>query len=181
VQVTACAADTSVALATVGAAIAAVILGVAVVVLNIVRKNLHFTVLGLLLAGGVTLTGALGEIYVVYMNGKVLDLGGWQDRLIYFAIFLAIVTVMYAYVSLCETIEQGITSPATVSTGSPAVAADVVAKAAASAARAASPDAAQADIEKHVSEAVDQALASAPAAAVVLAPSPLFVRKSALL
>jgi hypothetical protein len=122
-------ADTSIALATVGAAVAAAMIGLGAVVLQTTRKNRHFTVGGLMLAAAVTLSGAYGELYVVWQNGKELTLGGWQGRLDAPVAVFALLLLAYAVVNLKETLEQGLVAakPSPLNLSADAIAATVIA------------------------------------------------------
>lgn len=102
-------ADTAVALTTVGAAVAAGIVGLAVVVLKACQsKSGHFTLGGLLLAAIFTIAGCFGELYVIWRNGLALPLGGFQNRLWWIELLLGLLLVVYIWRSLRQTIDQGI-------------------------------------------------------------------------
>jgi hypothetical protein len=122
-------ADASIALATVGAAVAAAIIGLGAVVLQTFRKNGHFTAGGLLGAAAIVLGGAYGELYVVWQNAKELALGGWEHRLGWAALGVAVLLLGYAYASLKETLEQGLVpaKPAPMELSADAIAATVIA------------------------------------------------------
>jgi hypothetical protein len=122
-------AEASIALAIVGAAIAAFFLaaGQILVLATQTRKPpptsaaessdqsspIPFTItVGGFVAGAVlVLTGAFGELWVVFQSAKDLDLGGWQDW-IWIPAYLSIgLLVVYAIRSTKETLERGTTAP----------------------------------------------------------------------
>lgn len=106
-------ADNAVALATVGAAAALALIGAGPIVLLATKsKSKHFfTVGGLLMASVVTLSGAFGEIWVVYRSGRQLDLGGWEDKIVVAAGLAAVLLAVYAARSLSATLRQGLDEP----------------------------------------------------------------------
>jgi hypothetical protein len=106
-------ADRSVALATVGAAVAAAFVAASPIILLTTMKNDFVTVGGLFLAAVFTLTGAAGELWVVSRAGAALDLGGWQDRIVYLAVFGFALLGAYAIRSVVTTIAHGATTPQT--------------------------------------------------------------------
>jgi hypothetical protein len=71
----------AIARATVGAAIAAAIVGLGAVVLQVTKRARSFTVYGLVLAGAITVGGAFGELDIVWKTGDKLDLDGLEDLL----------------------------------------------------------------------------------------------------
>ena len=127
-------ADSSIALATVGAAVAAAIIAAGPIVLlatksKSVRKSNWaargvngresattrsgncFTLGGFVFAAIVTLTGAAGEIWVVYRSAQKLDLGGWQHKIVYLAVLGFALLALYAIRTVPATIKQGTTQP----------------------------------------------------------------------
>ncbi|RKQ90979.1 hypothetical protein C8N24_0795 [Solirubrobacter pauli] len=102
-------ADGSVALITVGAAVAAAIIALGAVVLFTFRWGGNFTLFGLLLAAAVTLAGAGGELWIISHSASELTLGGWEGRIEPITWVLAGLLVAYAVRSLRETIDQGLT------------------------------------------------------------------------
>jgi hypothetical protein len=104
-------AESSVALATVGAAIAAAFVAAGPIVLLSSTKGKHFTVGGLLAASVVTLTGAFGELWVVYSSGKELALDGLEDNLLIPLIVAAALLAIYAARTLVATLDEGTTKP----------------------------------------------------------------------
>jgi hypothetical protein len=110
-------AKSSVALATVGVAVAAALVAAAPIILVITKgPNGFYTVYGLALAAVLTVSAAGGEVWVVYRSGAKLDLGGWQDYIVYFAIAALVLLGLYGFISLVSTVKDGTTQPpATVS------------------------------------------------------------------
>lgn len=107
-------ADAAVALSTVASAIAVAFVGVASIVLlacKSVKAN-TYTVPGVLLAGSVTLAGALGELYIGYHSGRAVSGGELHDLVLPVAVtIIAVVLVVYAVSSTIITIHTGITPP----------------------------------------------------------------------
>lgn len=105
-------ADRSIALATVGAAISVAFIAAGPLVLLSTkqREENAITVFGLLAAAVVTLTGAFGELWVVYRSGSLLDLGGWEDNQLVFIVPAALL-LLYAKKTLIDALERGTTRP----------------------------------------------------------------------
>ena len=103
----------SVALATVGAAVALAFIAAGPLVLFAMksREGDFFTVRGLLLASAVTMAGAYGQLWVVYQTGKVLDLDGWENWVGPMALAAAVLLVFYASSSVRATLTQGLVIP----------------------------------------------------------------------
>jgi hypothetical protein len=106
-------ADASIALATLGAAVATAFIAAGPIVLLAFKSYKHqaFTVGGLLLAAAVTLTGASGQLYIAYVTIKKLDLDGLQHS---FVLPLALGTALalllvYSYRSLMDLLKQATT------------------------------------------------------------------------
>lgn len=116
----------AVALATVGAAVAAAFVGAGPILLAACKKGGVVTVGGLFAASALTLTGAAGEIYTVYASARLLDLGGWEDRIYILAIIAAALLAVYAVRTLHEVLEQGTTPPPSVAPSDAIVAAKMV-------------------------------------------------------
>jgi hypothetical protein len=127
-------ADSSIALATVGAAVAAAIIAAGPIVLlatksQPARKSKRaarrvnargsattrsgdcITLGGFVFAAVVTLTGAAGEIWVVYRSAQKLDLGGWQHKIVYLAVLGFALLALYAIRTIPATIIHGTTAP----------------------------------------------------------------------
>jgi hypothetical protein len=110
-------ADSAIALATVGAAIAGVIIGLGAVVLQSVKTvdQDHgvdaYTGWGLVTAGGVTLAGAYGQLWVTYRMGSKLTLGGVQDWLWIPMGLAGVLLAVYACRNVRTTIRAGATPP----------------------------------------------------------------------
>lgn len=102
-------AERSIALATVGAAIAAAFIAAGPLLVAGTKKGGSVTVGGLLVASAVTLTGAAGELWVVYSAAQRLDLGGWEDKVFIAAAVGAVVLAVYAVRTLHAVLEQGTT------------------------------------------------------------------------
>jgi hypothetical protein len=106
-------ADSSVALATVGAAFAVAFISAGPIIVLATKSKVgdHFTVGGVLAASAVTLAGAFGELYVVYESGAQLDLNGWEDRIVYLAVAAGLLLAFYALRALLGTLRQGVKRP----------------------------------------------------------------------
>lgn len=108
----------SVALATVGAAIATMLIGAGTVLLSAAKSGEKFTVGGVLAAGAITLAGALGELFVVAWGVRSLGLGwvvisGKQictvELVVWFAaVLLAALLLIYSARSLAGTLSRGL-------------------------------------------------------------------------
>jgi uncharacterized membrane protein len=126
--------DRSIALATVGAAIALAFIGAAPLVLMSTKKRTQnakdaITVYGLLFAAVVTLTGAYGELYVVVESGSELDLGGWESKLWIVGVVAALLLALYSVRTIIATLEQGTTKPPKPGPSDAILAATMIAKA----------------------------------------------------
>lgn len=115
-------AEQSLALATVGAAVAAALIAAGPLILHGTKAGDGagaeagaFTVGGLLLAGGVTLAGAFGELWVVCVAASEIDLGGAESAVWPAGALAASVLALYAYRTTKATIDSG-TQDATAST-----------------------------------------------------------------
>lgn len=104
-------AEGSLALATVGAAIAAAMVAAGPIVLVICKSGKSYTVGGLLLAAGIVLAGAAGQIWVTYRAGTKLDLGDAEDYLWLGAAAAGLLLLVYAYKSIAEVLAIGTTAP----------------------------------------------------------------------
>lgn len=106
-------ADSSVALATVGAAFAVAFISAGPIIVLATKSKVgdHFTVGGVLAASAVTLGGAFGELYVLYESGAQLDLNGWEDRIAYAAFAAGLLLAFYALRALLGTLRQGVKKP----------------------------------------------------------------------
>jgi hypothetical protein len=108
-------AESSIALATVGAAVAVAFAGAGGVVLLAFKQRLPvsgYTVFGMLAAASVTLAGAFGEIWILFFTVKDLDLGGVQHYVVYVTVGATALLVIYAFRSLLEVIPPGTLNPA---------------------------------------------------------------------
>lgn|GEM_PF-4510500 len=103
----------SLALATVGAAVAAALVAAGPLILlsSKTRETDFLTVGGLLAASTVTLAGGFGEIWVVFRAGERLDLGGWQDAAGVMAGVAALLLAWYAVRSIPAVIRVGQEEP----------------------------------------------------------------------
>lgn len=121
-------AEKSIALAIVGAAVATGFVAAGPVVLNAIRgrkkvdpaavdesaaadKKKYPLVGGLLAATAVTLTGAFGELFIMWRTAMGLDMAGWEDRAWIPAVAAAILLAVYGFTSTVETIEVGTAEP----------------------------------------------------------------------
>lgn len=107
-------ADTAIARATVSAAIAAAIIGLGAIVLQIAKRKGSFTVAGLVAAGAVTVGAAFGELYIVWKTAEKLELDGLQNDLAIPFCIVSVLLGLYAVRNLRETIRAGIKAPTVV-------------------------------------------------------------------
>ena len=112
----------SVALASVGAAIAIALTGAGAIVLQATKTKIvlettkkatilkdgdFFSAGGLLAASALTLAGAYGELFVVWRSGRKLDLGGIENWL-WVAVFAAFgLLAVYGFRTLAATLKHG--------------------------------------------------------------------------
>jgi uncharacterized membrane protein len=106
-------ADQSIALATVGAAIAVAFTGAGpLVLLTNKARNVGFvTVNGLLASSVVTLTGAFGQLWVGWRAGHQLDLDGIESWLWIPSLAAALLLLWYAVNTILALLEEGTTRP----------------------------------------------------------------------
>jgi hypothetical protein len=106
-------AERSVALATVGAAVAAAFIAAGPLVLHALKTGDgdHFTVFGLLAASAVTLAGAVGELWIMFRTGEKLEVDGLEDKIWVPLGLAAALLILYAFRTLRATLERGITEP----------------------------------------------------------------------
>lgn len=106
-------AESSVALATVGAAVAVAFIGVGPVVLSATKtkEGDFFTAGGLIVASAVTLAGAVGEIWVLFESGRTLDLAGLEDWAWAMALAAAVLLGVYGIRTLLATLRHGLNPP----------------------------------------------------------------------
>ena len=105
-------AKSSVALATVGAAVAASVIAAAPLLLLATKsKDDFFTVGGFVFASAITLAAAAGELWVVYRSGQKLDLGGQEDKIVFLAVAGFVLLALYAIRAVPATIKHGTTAP----------------------------------------------------------------------
>jgi len=123
-------AKNAVALATVGAAVAAAFIAAGpILLLSTKDKEGYITTGGLLAAAALTLGGASGELWTVYKSGASLDLGGWQNRLVIpLAIGFALLA-LYSFRAAVTTLQHGTTKPPAVPPSPTIVAARMVVEA----------------------------------------------------
>jgi hypothetical protein len=104
-------ADTALARATVGAAIAAAIIALGAVVLQVFKWKGSFNVLGLFLAGAIVVGAAFGELYVVWKTAEKLALDGLEKDLEIPFLIVTVLLAVYAMRNLRSTIAAGLTEP----------------------------------------------------------------------
>lgn len=80
-------AEKSIALATVGAAVAAAIAVAAPILLSVLKRDKSYTLLGVLLANALVVTAALGELWLVAWSGSRLERFGTGEDV---ALFVAV-------------------------------------------------------------------------------------------
>jgi len=107
--------DRAIALATVGAAIAAAMIGAGPLVLEATKVESkgkdYFSLGGLVTATVIGVAAAFGELWVVCRAGSALDLGGLEDWLWLFVVIGGLLLLLYAVTNLPRTIRVGITEP----------------------------------------------------------------------
>ena len=101
-------ADSSIALATVGGAVAAAFAGAGPVVLTALKswRDGTNTPLGVLCAAAFTLAGALGELWILDETGRNLDLGGMESYLTGALVLAAVLLVAYAVSTLYQLLRE---------------------------------------------------------------------------
>ncbi|HEX2084770.1 MAG TPA: hypothetical protein VHF89_03735 [Solirubrobacteraceae bacterium] len=99
------------ALATVGAAIAAALIAAGPIALVICKRGKAYTVGGMLLAASIVLAGAAGQLWITYRAGASLDLGGAEDYLVYGTALAFGMLFLYGVRSVHELLEAGTTEP----------------------------------------------------------------------
>lgn len=104
-------ADSAVALATVGAAIAAALIAASGILVVASKWKNEITAGGLLVSCSLTVAGAAGELYTVFDGGRFLNLGGWQNRLAYPLAVSLLLLGVYAVRSMINILNQGTTRP----------------------------------------------------------------------
>ncbi|MFI7672595.1 hypothetical protein [Actinophytocola sp. NPDC049390] len=104
-------ADQSIALATVGAAIAVAFVAAAPVLLLATKRNKVFRVSGLFAAATLTLSGAVGELVVVTESARALDLDGWQNVVWLPCLAAVVLLLVYSYRTVHQTVADGTTAP----------------------------------------------------------------------
>lgn len=102
-------ANSSIALAIVGAAVAVAFLTFGGLLVQTVKytDSESPTAGGFVLGASCTLAGAFGELFTLYATGRKLDLGDWQGRLLPIVIVIGIVLAVYAVISVRATLEIG--------------------------------------------------------------------------
>jgi hypothetical protein len=104
-------ADSKIALATVGSAVAVAFIAAGPILILATKSNKMFTTSGLLAAAAVTLTGAVGELVVVTVTATKLDLGGWERSAWAFGLFGLLLLLVYSYRTIHQTMNEGYTPP----------------------------------------------------------------------
>lgn len=119
-------ADTALARATVGVAIAVALVALAAVLLQTTKRDDHFTVGGLVVAGATVVGAAIGELLVVWDTGTQLTLGDVEDWLWIGVILILALLACYSVRNLRATIRAGLTAPKPAMPASAVVAAALV-------------------------------------------------------
>ena len=107
-------ADAATALSSVGAAVAVVFVGVGSIALLALKSpsGNAYTTLGLLVAAVITLAGAMGELWVVYVSAREVTGGALRDVVLPTTLILVVPLLLgYAVSSLYITIKTGTTPP----------------------------------------------------------------------
>jgi hypothetical protein len=112
-------AEQSIALATVGSALALILIGFGPIMLNaakvITRKGDEdvrvFSVGGLLLATTVTVAGAFGQLWIGWRSGAALDLGGLEHGIIVGFLAAVLLLIWSTYTTVTATISDGRRAP----------------------------------------------------------------------
>lgn len=103
-------ADDAVALATIGAAMAVAIIGAGPIVALASRgKGKKMSVAGVLLMSAITMTGGLGQIYIMWATGKHLEIGWLHTGLPIAAVLAGILLVAYTWRAVSELLNDGLT------------------------------------------------------------------------
>jgi uncharacterized integral membrane protein len=102
-------ADSSIALATVGAAVAGAFLAFGALLVKTIRYTDSESppAGGFVVGAACTLAGAFGELVTMYATGRKLDLGGLQHGLLPIVILIGAVLVVYATIGVRSTLEIG--------------------------------------------------------------------------
>jgi hypothetical protein len=106
-------AEAAVAVAIVGAAVAAGFLALGALLVQTIKHvdSEAPTAVGFVVGASCTLAGAFGELVTLYVTGTALDLGGWQHRIVWIVIAIGLVLMAYAVVSVRATLELGTQVP----------------------------------------------------------------------
>lgn len=112
-------AERSIALATVGSAVALILIGSGPIMLNAAKVTTKkgdedvrvFSVYGLLLATTVTVAGAFGQLWIGWKSGEALDLGGWEDWIIIGFLVAAGLLIWSTVTTVNATISDGRNAP----------------------------------------------------------------------
>ncbi|GAB1513615.1 hypothetical protein [Actinophytocola sp. KF-1] len=103
--------EQSIALATVGAAIAVAFVAAGPVLFLATKRNKIFRISGLFAAATLTVSGAIGELVVVAESARSLDLDGFQT-IVWLPCFAAIALLLvYSYRTVHQTVVDGTTAP----------------------------------------------------------------------
>ena len=108
-------AESTIALATVGAAISVAFIAAGPIVMLSLKRDKNFTFIGLLVSGAITLAGAAGQLVVVSVVASKVDFGGTRVAGLgwYVGIAGTSLLVLYAARSVHEIVQDGITPPKT--------------------------------------------------------------------
>jgi len=114
-------ADRSIALATVGSAVALILVGTGPIVLTAAKQEQHdagtgefkqvFTVGGLVLATTVAVAGAFGQLWIGWKSGQALELGGAEDVIVAGFLVAVGLLIWYTIATLRATSKAGTTPP----------------------------------------------------------------------
>lgn len=105
-------AESAVAPAVVGAAVSAAFVAAGPIVALSIKWDKKFTTFGLFLAAALTMTGALGELWIVTIAALGLDLGGLQERAWTLGVLGTVLLLWYGISTLYRAVVDGTTPPA---------------------------------------------------------------------
>lgn len=104
-------AESKIALAVVGAAISAAFVAAGPLVLLALKWKKQLTTAGLFIAAALTLTGAVGELWMVTAAAEALDLDGWERHAVPLRWLGILLLTWYAVTTLYRTVQDGLTKP----------------------------------------------------------------------
>lgn len=103
-------ADNAIGVSVVGAAVAVVLVGAGSIAAQALKDGTKdvFTVGSLLVGAVLTMSGALGQVYVTAVGGGALQNGRWKAEVLTGAVLVAGLLLLYAFHSLRSTLDRGV-------------------------------------------------------------------------